>query len=71
MKPSRLVIGENRAKSIRKGESKLFLIGRIRFGSASGTGYEQTFCLALDPETGNFSAWRANYNKRRRIDQPE
>lgn len=57
--------------SIISRNSFLFLIGRISFGSVSGTGYEQTFCMAYDPKSRDFKPWGTAHNKRSRTDKPD
>jgi hypothetical protein len=64
-KTLQIPIGKDAFRSLRNGESRLFLYGEIAFSDLLGTDYVQTFCFAYDFPSKGFIQWAGKYNRRR------
>ncbi len=53
-------------KSLKGGDSHLFLYGEIAFSDLLGEDYVQTFCFAYNFDAKQFVRWEGRYNRRAR-----
>jgi hypothetical protein len=60
-------LSQEALKSIKSGEKKIFLRGRITFLDVLGNRHEQTFCFAWDLEGAGFIPWGPHRNRRKRL----